>query len=95
MPISLLEIGIDSRTMVSTNGQSSGDPFIIVGQIVSEDPQIIVFITVYTWDGNKSILMAANVFMRSIRCPNQSRLPTQKVSEDTWVSRQAVYALGR
>ena len=92
MPISLLEIGIDSRTMVSTNGQSSGDPFIIVGQIVSEDPQIIVFITVYTWDPNKSIY-AANVFMRSIRCPNQSRLPTQKVSEDTWVSRQAVYAL--
>ena len=73
MPISLLEIGIDSRTMVSTNGQSSGDPFILVGQIVSEDPQIFVFITVYTWDGNKSILMAANVFMRSIRCTNQSQ----------------------
>ena len=93
MPISLLEIGIDIRTMVSTNGQSSGDPFNLVGQIVSEDPHIFVSITVYTWDANKSIFMAANVFMRSIRCPNQSRLPAQKVSEDTWVSRQAVYAL--
>ena len=41
MPISLLEIGIDSRTMVSTNGQSSGNPFIIVGQTVSEDPHKI------------------------------------------------------
>ena len=48
VPISLLEIGIDIRTMVSTNGQSSGDPFTLVGQIVSEDPQIIVFISVYT-----------------------------------------------
>ena len=35
--IPLLEIGIDTRTMVPTNGQSSGKPSIIVGQTDSED----------------------------------------------------------